>query len=117
LSATRDQGQPDERSQPRADERDLPTAREAVGPVLESGETANALIAAIRAHNRDVVVSDRGAYVRVAVPQRCLLDRLTVERVLGRPFRLPGDLEMVMPAFSGYLRIERDRAVWEAERR
>jgi toluene monooxygenase system protein D len=94
-----------------------PLAREAVGPVLESGETANALVTAIRAHNRDVVVTDRGAYLRVAVPRRCLLDRLTVERVLGRPFRLPGDLELVMPAFSGYLRIDRDQAVWEAEQR
>jgi toluene monooxygenase system protein D len=116
LSEPRDQGRPDARSQARADDRDAPTAREAVGPVLESGETANAVIAAIRAHNRDVMVSDRGAYLRVAVPRRCLLDRLTVERVLGRPFRLPGDLELVMPAFSGYLKIERDRAVWEAER-
>ena len=93
------------------------SAREAVGPVLESGETANAVIAAIRAHNRDVVVTDRGAYLRVSVPRRCLLDRRTVERALGRPFRLPGDLELVMPSFSGKLRIERDQAVWEADRR
>ena len=103
-------------SAPSDADRAEPVAREGVGPVLESGETANAVVAAIRAHNRDVVVTDRGAYLRVAVPRRCLLDRLTVERVLGRPFRLPGDLELVMPAFAGYLRIERDRALWEAER-
>ena len=94
-----------------------PLARESVGPVLENGETAQAVIAAIRAHNRDVVVTDRGAYLRVAVPRRCTLDRLAVERALGRPFRLPGDLELVMPAFSGTLRIERDQAVWEADPR
>lgn len=88
-----------------------------VGPVLESGEIAAAVIAAIRAHNRDVEVSDRGAYLRVAVPRRCVLDREAVERMLGRPFRLPGDLELVMPAFSGILSIDRDGAVWEAERR
>jgi len=103
-------------SSPRDTGHDTPIERQGVGPVLESGETANAVVAAIRAHNRDVVVTDRGAYLRVAVPRRCLLDRLTVERVLGRPFRLPGDLELVMPAFAGYLRIERDRALWEAER-
>jgi toluene monooxygenase system protein D len=116
LSAPHDRNEPDERSRTHALDHDAPTAGEAVGPVLESGETATAVVAAIRAHNRDVVVSDRGAYLRVAVPRRCLLDRLTVERALGRPFRLPGDLELVMPAFSGYLKIERDRAVWEAER-
>jgi toluene monooxygenase system protein D len=100
----------------RDNDRGAPVAREGVGPVLESGEIGHAVLAAIRAHNRDVLVTDRGAYLRVAVPRRCLLDRLTVERVLGRPFRLPGDLELVMPAFAGYLRIERDRALWEAER-
>jgi hypothetical protein len=89
-------------------------ARDEVGPVLEAGETASAVIAAIRAHNPDVVVSDRGAYLRVSVRRRCLLDRRAVEHLLGRPFRLPGDLELVMPAFSGKLRIERDQAVWEA---
>jgi len=104
-------------SSPRDVEQGAPTAHEGVGPVLESGEVGSAVLAAIRAHNRDVVVTDRGAYLRVAVPRRCLLDRLTVERALGRPFRLPGDLELVMPAFAGYLRIERDRAVWEAQRR
>lgn len=94
-----------------------PSPRDAVGPVLESGEIAQAVIAAIRAHNRDVTVSDRGAYLRVGVPRRCVLDRLAVERLLGRPFRLPRDLELVMPAFSGLLRMERDQAVWEADRR
>lgn len=92
-------------------------ARDEVGPVLEAGETAAAVIAAIRAHNRDVVVRDHGAYLRVSVRRRCLLDRRAVEQALGRPFRLPGDLELVMPAFSGKLRIERDHALWEANPR
>jgi hypothetical protein len=94
-----------------------PQARDEVGPVLEAGDTAAAVIAAIREHNRDVQVSDRGAYLRVSVRHRCLLDRHAVERLLGRPFRLPGDLELVMPAFSGKLRIGRDQAVWEADAR
>jgi toluene monooxygenase system protein D len=96
---------------------DEPVAREEVGPVLEAGEIANAVIAAIRAHNREVEVSDRGAYLRVSVRRRCLLDRRAVEALLGKPFRLPGDLELVMPGFSGRLRIDRDQAVWEADPR
>ena len=42
-----------------------------VGPVLEAGEVASALIAAIREGNRDVEIVDRGSYLRVLCPQRC----------------------------------------------
>jgi hypothetical protein len=91
-------------------------ASDAVGPVLEAGETAQALIVAIRRSNAEVAVADRGSYLRVLVPGRCLLERIEIERALGRPFRLPGDLERVMPSFSGRFRATRDQAVWEAER-
>jgi hypothetical protein len=90
-------------------------ASNGVGPVLEAGEIAQALVAAIRMSNAEVAVADRGAYLRVLVPGRCLLARTEVERVLGRPFHLPGDLERVMPSFSGRFRATRDQAVWEAE--
>jgi hypothetical protein len=46
-----------------------------VGPVLDAGETALAIVAAIREHNRDVEIQDRGAYIRVLVPGRCVLMR------------------------------------------
>jgi hypothetical protein len=39
-----------------------------VGPVLQSGELGNAIVAAIRDLNSDVLVTDRGAYLRVLVP-------------------------------------------------
>jgi len=87
---------------------------ECVGPVLEAGETAAAVIDAIRSSNPGVEVRDRGAYLRVLVPGRCVLERAEVERALGRAFRLPGDLEQVMPSFSGRLRMSGERAVWEA---
>ncbi len=88
-----------------------------VGPVLEAGDTAQAVIRAIRESNRSVDVRDRGAYLRVSVAGRCLLERAVVERILGRAFRLPGDLERIMPAFSGRFRVGDDQAVWEAGRR
>jgi MmoB/DmpM family len=44
-----------------------------VGPVLQSGSVANAIVAAIKDLNQDVLVVDRGAYVRVLVPHCCVV--------------------------------------------
>jgi hypothetical protein len=85
-----------------------------VGPVLEASETGRALIEAIRADNADVVVIDRDAYLRVLVPGRCRLTRAAIEAALGRAFRLPGDLELVMPSFKGAFTVTADEAAWEA---
>ena len=54
-----------------------------VGPVLQSGALTNAIVAAIRDLNSDVIVVDRGAYLRVLAPQTCLT-RVSIER-LGDP--------------------------------
>lgn len=83
-----------------------------VGPVLEAGEMADAIIAAIRAENPDARVAERGAYVRVTVPGRCVVTRAAIERALGRPFVLPGDLERIMPSFSGKMRLSESAAEW-----
>ena len=83
-----------------------------VGPVLENSDTALAIIAAIREGEPRVQVQDHGAYLRVLAPQRCAVQRSAIERVLGRPFRLPGDLEAVMPSFMGAFRVSSDEAVW-----
>ena len=90
--------------------------RATVGPVLEAGPIASVLLAVIREQNLEVEVQDRGAYFRVLCPGRCVLPRAAVERRLGRAFRLPGDLELVMPAFKGALSVSDEGAVWEAER-
>jgi toluene monooxygenase system protein D len=90
-----------------------PDRVERVGPVLEAGAAAAAILAAIRLENADVTVDDRGAYWRVGVPWRCRVSRAAVERELGRPFRLPQDLEMVMPAFKGRLKISAEGVAWE----
>src|ERR1700757_4393826 len=83
-----------------------------VGPVLQAGTVANAIIAAIRDLNQDVIVVDRGAYVRVLVPRSCVVTRLAIERHLGRPFRFPGELETVMSAFKGSLQLTQNDAAW-----
>lgn len=85
-----------------------------VGPVLEHSELGLAVLAAIRSLNADVVVLDRGAYLRVQTRRRCVVTRQAIEAALGRPVQLPADLELVMPAFEGRIRVDADRAVWEA---
>ncbi len=84
-----------------------------VGPVLQAGSIGGAIVAAIRDLNEDVLVLDRGAYLRVLVLRRCSVSRVAIERRLGRPFRFPGELEMVMSAFKGALHITQDEASWQ----
>jgi toluene monooxygenase system protein D len=84
-----------------------------VGPVLQSGPVANAIISAIKDLNQDVLIVDRGAYVRVLVPQRCIVTRSAIERHLGRSFRFPGELETVMSAFKGSLQLNQYDAAWQ----
>jgi hypothetical protein len=86
-----------------------------VGPVLEAGEAARAVISAIQALNPSTEVLDRGAYLRVRVPRRCVVTREAIERSLGRAFLLPGDLECLMPSFQGRFRISEEEAVWSYE--
>ena len=90
--------------------------RDPVGPVLEADEVGDAIIAAIREANPGATVLDRGGYRRVLVPGRCVVARAAIERALGRPFRLPADLELVMPAFQGTMQISDDEVVWSWRR-
>lgn len=85
-----------------------------VGPVLEDSELGRAVVAAIREQNDGARVQDRGAYLRVLVPARCIVSRDAIERQLGRSVQLPSELELVMSSFKGRLRIDAERAVWEA---
>jgi toluene monooxygenase system protein D len=84
-----------------------------VGPVLQTGALANAIVAAIRDLNSEVIVVDRGAYLRVLAPRLCVVTRLSIEKHLGRQVRFPGELETVMSAFKGVIRITEDEAVWQ----
>ncbi len=85
-----------------------------VGPVLLAGRVAEAIVTAMRRQNAGVRVSHRGAYLRVAVAARCELHAETVGALLGEPFRIPQDLERVMPSFRGRLVLSEELASWEA---
>jgi toluene monooxygenase system protein D len=89
------------------------TTYDHVGPVLQAGALTDAIIAAIRELNKDVVVVDRGAYLRLLVPAKCIVTRASIEKHLGRPVRFPGELETVMSAFKGSIHLTQDEATWE----
>ena len=84
-----------------------------VGPVLLAGRVADAIVAAICDQNAGARIASRGSYLRVSVPVRCEVGRNAIEKRLGEPFRLPGDLERVMPSFRGRLRLSEDLVSWE----
>src|SRR5262245_36864807 len=86
-----------------------------VGPVLQANAQGRAVLEAIEQLNPGVTVLDRGAYYRVVAQTRCVLTRAAVEQITGERFELPGDLEQVMPAFQGFLRLGADRVEWRAE--
>ena len=90
----------------------VPEIYDHVGPILQSGPVASAIVAAIRELNQDVMVVDRGAYVRVLVPRCCVVTRSAIEKYLGRSFRFPGELEIVMSGFKGSLQLNQDDAAW-----
>lgn len=87
-----------------------------VGPVLQIGVLSEAIVAAIRDLNSDVEVIDRGGYLRVLVPHRCVVTRSAIEKYLGRSVRFPGELETVMSAFKGTFKLTGDEAVWHFKR-
>jgi toluene monooxygenase system protein D len=89
-------------------------ALRAVGPVLQAGPASEAVVLAIREANPDVLVLDRGSYLRVSAPGQCIVTREAVERFLGHEFRFPSDLEMIMPSFSGAFSVDERGARWTA---
>lgn len=85
------------------------------GPVLTATAVGRAIAAAICEHNRDVAVVDRGSYLRVTAPRRCVVPRAAIEAHLGAPFALPADLERVMPSFQGALSWTDEEVAWSRE--
>jgi MmoB/DmpM family protein len=86
-----------------------------VGPVLQASELGRAVVSAIVELNPSAEIIDRGAYYRVRVTGRCSLTRAAVERIIGRPFLLPGDLEPLMPSFAGRLSFVGGAVHWTHE--
>lgn len=90
-----------------------------VGPVVRGfdPELADAVIAAIEVDNpgREVIVDDRGGYIRVSVERECRLSHESLVEALGRDFAL-SELEPSLSGFAGRMKLTEDEAVWYLER-
>jgi toluene monooxygenase system protein D len=90
-----------------------------VGPVIRGADAdlADAVIEAIEADNpgADVMVEDAGGYIRISVPQRCRLSRVSLEQALGHSFEL-SKLEPSLSAFAGRMKATDDEVLWYLER-
>ena len=90
-----------------------------VGPVIRGADAdlADAVIEAIEADNpgEEVLVEDAGGYIRISVPQRCRLSRVSLEEALGHSFEL-SKLEPSLSAFAGRMKATDDEVLWYLER-
>ncbi|BAO43851.1 MmoB/DmpM family protein [Thiolapillus brandeum] len=81
-----------------------------VGPVVRAGDVAHAVVEAAEIDNPDkeIIVDDKLAYVRVMAEDELILKRETLEECLGRPFRMQ-DLEVNLSSFAGQIEMDSDR--------
>jgi toluene monooxygenase system protein D len=81
-----------------------------VGPVMRAGELANAVVEAAREDNpgKEIRVDDKRAYLRIDTDDELILRRETIERALGRPFRMP-ELEVDLSSFAGRIETRADQ--------
>lgn len=73
-----------------------------VGPVLRASPLTQAVVEAAEEDNPDkeIRVDDKVAYVRIDCEGELVLRRATIERALGRPFRM-SELEVELGSFAG----------------
>jgi toluene monooxygenase system protein D len=76
--------------------------RNSVGPVLRVGEVADAVVEAIQEDNPDkeFVIEDRVAYVRVETEGECIIRQETLSAALGRPISI-SEIEVNLTSFAG----------------
>ena len=84
-----------------------------VGPVIRSGELADAVIDAAIEDNpdREVMVFEREDYVRIHAERNCVVTRASIEKHLGRAFEM-AMLEIEMPSFKGRMQASTEQMRW-----
>ena len=80
-----------------------------VGPVLRTSEITEGVIEAAQEDNpgKEIRVDDKTAYVRIDTDGELILRRETLERTLGRPFRM-SELEVNLGSFAGRIETTSD---------
>ena len=83
--------------------------RNMAGPVLRGGDVAQAVIEAAEADNpdKDIIVEDHGAYVRIEADMGLILRQETISEFLGRRFEMR-ELEVNLSGYSGFIETEED---------
>jgi toluene monooxygenase system protein D len=73
-----------------------------VGPVLRASDITEGVIEAAHEDNpgKEIRVDDKVAYVRIDTEGELWLRRSTLERTLGRPFKM-SELEVNLGSFAG----------------
>jgi toluene monooxygenase system protein D len=73
-----------------------------VGPILRAGPITQGVIEAAEEDNpgKEIRVDDKIAYVRIDTDGELILRRTTLERALGRPFKM-AELEVSLGSFAG----------------
>lgn len=93
----------------------MAAASKLVGPVIRGvdEDIIDAVIAAGETDNPDVelVVEDRGGYVRIQADKNFRLTQKSMQAALGRPFRL-AEIEPSLVSFAGRLNSMDDEWVW-----
>lgn len=81
-----------------------------VGPVLRAGPLTAAVVEAAEEDNpgKQIRVDDKGAYVRIDCEGELILRRDSLERALGRPFRM-SELEVELGSFAGRIETGEDQ--------
>ena len=81
-----------------------------VGPVLRASPLTAAVVEAAEEDNPDkqIRVDDKVAYVRIDCEGELILRRATIERALGRPFRM-SELEVELGSFAGRIETAEDQ--------
>ena len=80
-----------------------------VGPVLLASPLTAAVIEAAWEDNpgKEIRVDDKVAYVRIDTDGELILNRETLERALGRPFKMK-ELEISLGSFAGRIETSDD---------
>jgi toluene monooxygenase system protein D len=81
-------------------------------------DDVEAIIMAIEDDNPDkeLEVTDRGAYVRIQGEQELKVTRESIQRYVGRDFAMR-ELETMLSAFSGRINTTSDEIVWTYKRK
>jgi len=89
-----------------------------VGPVMRAGELAEAVTEAAREDNpgKEIRVDDKRAYVRIGADGEMIIRRATIERALGRQFKM-SDLEVELSSFAGRIQIDPEYVRFYFEKR